>query len=108
MKPVSTGDQARSAAAPAPLDDPRAIYATEMTNALIDAILEYGAPVGVAPDEWLTVAARESFDLRFMPDDQNGAATTLLLRIKGSDLNALHDRRLSSEDARKRVEVKQY
>jgi hypothetical protein len=108
MKTVSTGDPARSAGAPAPLDDPRAIYTTEMTNALINAILDHGAPVGVAPDEWLTVAARESLDLRFMPDDPSGAATTLLLRIKGSDLNALRDRRLSREDARKRVEVTQY
>jgi hypothetical protein len=108
MKTVSTADASRPAAVPAPVDDPRATYAAEMTSALVNAILDHGAPVGVGPDEWLTVAARESLDLRFMPDDPSGSGTTLILRIKGSDLDALRERRLSREDALKRVEVKQY
>jgi hypothetical protein len=108
MKTVSTADGSRPAVAPVPVEDPRVIYATEMTNALIDAILDHGAPVGVGADEWLTVAARESLDLRFMPRDPNDTATTLVLRIKGSDLNALREHRLSRDEARKHVEVKQY
>ena len=59
-------------------------------------------------DEWLTIAARESLDLRFLPENPNDAATTLILRIKGADLNAFRDRRLSREEARKKIEVKQY
>ena len=109
MKTVSaaaSGSRATLAAAPA--DDPRAIYAGELTTALVDAILDHGAPVGVPADEWLTVAARESLDLRFMPENPNDAATTLILRIKGSDLNALRDHRISREEARKRIEVNQY
>jgi hypothetical protein len=107
-KNVSTSGISRSSAAPAPLDDPRATYATELTGALIDAILDHGAQVGVAPDEWLTIAARESLDLRFLPGNPNDTATTLILRIKGSDLQAFGDHRLSREEARKTLEVKQY
>ena len=106
MKAVSNGGAKRATAVPA--DDPRAIYAGEMTNALIDAILDDGAPVGVAPDEWLTVAARESLDLRFLPENPNDTATTLILRIKGSDLAAFRDHRLTRDEAKKRIEVKQY
>jgi hypothetical protein len=108
MKTVSTANASRAAASPPPVDDPRAIYAGELTNALVDAILDHGAPVGVAADEWLTVAARESLDMRFTPDNPNDTATTLILRIKGSDLNAFREHRLSRDEARKKIEVKQY
>jgi hypothetical protein len=87
--------------------DPRAIYVSDITSALVDAILDHGAPVGVGADEWLTVAARESADRGFSADP-NDTAMTFILRIKGSELNALRDRRLSREEARKRVEIKQY
>jgi hypothetical protein len=107
-KNVSTSGPPRSGAAPAQVDDPRAIYAAEMTSALIDAILDHGAQVGVAADEWLTIAARESLDLRFLPQNPNDTATTLILRIKGSDLKAFSDHRLSREEATKKLEVKQY
>ena len=65
---------------------PARSISTEITNALVDAILDHGAPIGVAADEWLTVAARESVDRRFVPGDPNDTAMTIILRIKGSDL----------------------
>jgi hypothetical protein len=95
-------------AVPAELIDPRNVYFTELTNALLDAILDHGPPLAVAPDEWLTVAARESVDRRFVPDDPDDTAMTLILRIKGSDLSALRERRLTRDEARKRIEVKRY
>jgi hypothetical protein len=105
-KNISTGSASVAAAqAPVTVEDPRGFYAAELTNALMTAILEHGAALGVGADEWLTVAARESLDFRFMPDDP---ATTLLLRVKGSDLIAFAEKRLSREDARQRIEVKQY
>jgi hypothetical protein len=96
---------AAPAAAPA---DPRAMYLAEITNALVDALLDHGAPVGVAADEWLTIAAREGVDRRFVPDDRSDTAITLVLRIKGADLTALREHRLSRDETRKRVEIKQY
>jgi hypothetical protein len=93
------------AANPSPAEDPRSFYASQLTNALISAVLDQGATIGVGPDEWLTIEARESLDLRFIPDDP---ATTLAVSIKGSDLAALRDKRITLEEARKRVDVKQY
>ena len=106
-KNVVSNATAPAAATPGPVavDDPRVFYASELTNALIAAVLDQGATTGIGPDEWLTVAARESLDFRFMPDDP---ATTLNIRVKGSDLAALREKRLTREDARKRIEVKQY
>ena len=84
------------------------MYRTEITDALTEAIVDHGIPIGVGAEEWLTVAARESVDRRFVPADPNDSPMTIILRIKGSDLAALRDRKLSREEARKRVEVKQY
>jgi hypothetical protein len=91
---------------------PREIYESEITEALLAAVLDASAALGVGPDEWLTVAARESVvDRRFV---QGGAgvpaepAMTVILRVKGSDLNALRIGTMTREEARKRVEVKHY
>ena len=104
---VST-DNSRPPAAAVPAEDPRAIYAAELSKALVNAILDQGSSVGVTSDEWLTIAARESLDLRFTPDDASGTVTTLMLRIKGSDLQALRDQRITRDEARRRIEIKQY
>jgi hypothetical protein len=108
IRGASTKTVAAGSAAPAPappVDDPRIFYAQELTSALVTALLDQGGSVGIAPDEWLTVAARESLDLRFVPYDP---ATTLIMRVKGSDLAALRDKRLTREELAKRIEVKQY
>jgi hypothetical protein len=105
IKNVSTGSSSTAAAQPVAVEDPRVFYAAELINALVNAVLDQGGAVGVAADEWITVAARESLDLRFVPDDP---ATTLILRVKGSDLTALREKRISRDEARKRFEVKQY
>jgi len=36
------------------------------------------------------------------------APMTVILRVKGSDLQALHEHKLSRDEGRQRVEVKQY
>ena len=88
---------------------PREIYQTEIANALVNAILDYKGSVGVGANEWLTVAARESvLDRRFVPGDPNDTAITIILRIKGSDLQALREGTLTREDGLKRVDVKHY
>ena len=93
--------------APAPVIRPREIYQTEIANALVSAIIDYPGSVGIGSAEWLTVAARESLlDRRLL--DPNDTAITVILRIKGSDLQALHDRTITREEGLKRVEVKHY
>ena len=104
---IDAASRASSATA-TPQVKPREIYLDEITNALIDAIIDHGAPIGVSPDEWLTVAARETVDRRFVPADPADTAMSIVLRIKGTDLNALRERRLSRDEARTRVEIKRY
>jgi hypothetical protein len=108
LERVSAG-KAVQAADRAPAIQPREIYQAEITNALVNAILDYTGSLGVAVDEWLTVAARESVvDRRPVGNDPADTAITVILRIKGSDLIAVRDRKLTREEARKRVEIKQY
>lgn len=108
---AQAGAQQKIAASTSPTTpafaDPRALYVADITNALAEAILDHGGPVGVGADEWLTVAARESADRGFGADPDD-TAMTFILRIRGSDLKALRERRLSREEARKRVDIKQY
>ncbi len=91
--------------------DPNEAYTTDVKNALIDAMLDHGVPLGLRPDEWLTIAAR---------DNESGGVTpgqpydlmTITLRIRGGDLTAtqaaIREGRLSKEEARKRVQVTEF
>jgi hypothetical protein len=81
------------------------IYLDEIANALADAIVDHGAPIEVGANEWLTVAARDSVDRRFVAGDPTDTAMTITLRIRGSDLAALRERKLTREEVRKRVEI---
>ena len=103
------GSRAAIAAAEAQLTlRPREIYQTEISNALVSAVVDYRGSLGVGANEWLTVAARESvFDRRFV-GDPNDTAITIIVRIKGSDLQALREGTVSREDGLKRVVVKHY
>ena len=108
LENANTGRAVKAAEA-MPAISPREIYQTEIANALVDAILDYTGSVGVGPGQWLTIAARESvLDRRFVPGDPGDTAITVILRIKGSDLQALRDRTLTREEGRKRVDVKHY
>ncbi len=78
-----------------------------MKSALIDAMLDYGAPIPIADGEWLTVAARDSDDSRMGGGDPYDVST-IILRIRGADLGGLRAGRLSRDDARARVEVREY
>lgn len=90
------------------LDDPGEAYTTEVKTALIDAMLQYSGSIGVGADEWLTVAARdnEQHD-RFTPGDP-GDVMTLVLRVKGSDLADFRAERITKEEARTKVLVREF
>jgi hypothetical protein len=107
LERASTG-KGRAAAASVSAIKPQEIYLTEITNALADAMVDHSASISMAANEWLTVAARESVDRRFVPGDPNDAAMTIMLRIKGSDLAALRERKMARDEVRKRVEIKRY
>ena len=103
------GGRAIAAAGLEPTVRPREIYQNEITTALVSAILDYKGSPGVGANEWLTVAARESvFDRRYVGIDPNDTAITIILRIKGSDLQGLREGTLTRDEGLKRLLVKHY
>lgn len=111
IAPAAAGSVAPPGAPPADpvlLLNPDEAYTREVKGALIDAMIENSGGLLLGPDEWLTVAARDNDQIdRFMPGDPT-EAMTLVLRIKGSDLAAFQARRITLEEARKRVEVREF
>lgn len=87
------------------LTNPNEAYRAAIRTALVDAMLEHTRGLGIAPNEWLTVAARSSDERpRLAPADPEGQ--TNLLSIKGSDLDAFLAGQITREEAIKRVDVR--
>ena len=83
--------------------DPNEAYTRAVKEALVDAMIESSGHMNLAPEEWLTVAARDN-----VPNDPlvPGDATDLrsvIFKIKGSDLSAFRSGQLTLEKARERV-----
>jgi hypothetical protein len=115
---VASTVSAQSVAAPAPapaaavdpqvVEDPNGAYTREVSVAIIDAMIENSGPLPVGDNEWLTVAARDNIRPdRLVPGDTSNISS-IVFRIKGSDLAAFRAGRVSIEDTRTRVEVKQF
>jgi hypothetical protein len=110
---VSAQSVAAPAPAPAPVDsqvieDPNGAYTREVSAAIIDAMIENSGPLPVGDNEWLTVAARDNVRPdRLVPGDMSNISS-IVFRIRGSDLAAFRAGRMSIEDTRTHVEVKQF
>jgi hypothetical protein len=89
------------------LDDPGLAYTNQVKSALVEAMIEYSAPLPIAPDQWLTVAARDQDGSRLQPGDAYDVST-IVLRIKGSDLAAYRAQQITREETRRRVEIREY
>jgi hypothetical protein len=89
---------------PPPLDDPDRQYAEAVKGALVDAMLDHSLSMDLGPDEWLTVAARES-EVPLAPN-QLYDLTTIQLRVKGSDLAIYAADRTRRAEVRQKVEVR--
>ena len=88
------------------LRDPSAAYRSAIKAALIDAMLEHSRGMNIRPDEWLTVAAHRGESPLGPSEIVN--SSTLVLRIKGSDL-ALYDAdRTRKAEVRDRVEAREF
>jgi hypothetical protein len=92
------------------LDDPNAanaVYTREVQWSLIDAMLQYSKPLRIAPTQALRVVAR-SIDFGRLDPRSPGSANedaTIYFSIKGSDLAALHEGKITLEQARKLVSI---
>lgn len=90
------------------LEDPNDAYTESVKSALIDAMLDNSGAMRVGGDEWLIVAARDNLHRdRLMPGDVYDTST-IMLRVRGSDLAAYRAERITKEEARKRVEVREF
>lgn len=98
---ATTDDPASSASAMP--EDPNAAYTESVKAQLIEAMLDYGAPLDLASDEWMTIAARDS-EGPLMPGEIYDPVT-IVIRVKGSDVAAYHQDRTKEkrEEIRKRV-----
>ena len=108
---TTTTPQAPESPPPPQLDatlmDPSQAYTDEVKASLIDAMIENSGALVLEGNEWLTVAARDNAPSDpFMPGGQD--AMTLVIRIKGDDLNAFRAGRLTLEQVRARVLVGEF
>ncbi len=91
----------------APWINPDEAYISQVNGALMDAMLDHAGPLQIGADEWLTIAARGSdtgVELGDFPEE----ATTVILRVKGSDLAAFREGRMSRDEAKKRIEAREF
>jgi hypothetical protein len=87
------------------LSDPDEAYRKEVVTAVMDAMLEHSSALAIGPAEWLTVAARRNEERpRLAPADTD--TRTIVIRLKGSDLNGFLARQISKEEALQRFEVR--
>jgi hypothetical protein len=108
---ASAADQpvAAASAAPAPqvedriLENPNEAYREEVVQALAEAMLDHSSPLGIAPEEWLIVAARGIQDQpRLGPPDND--SQTVMIRLRGSDLAAFRANQISKDEVIKRMD----
>lgn len=86
------------------LVNPEDVYRAEVMQAVVDALLDYSASLGLGPDEWLAVGVRRNEVRPRIGLDNN--AQTVVARVRGGDLSAFRSGQLTREDAIKRVEVR--
>jgi hypothetical protein len=85
--------------------DPNVEYSKAVANALIDAVIDNSGGLPLKETEWLTVAA---IDGVVTPGVINSAfGHTLYISVKGSDLSQFRQQKISRDDLRKLVNVKQ-
>jgi hypothetical protein len=90
------------------LENPAEGYTREVKAALIDAMIEHSGPLNLGPEEWLTVAARDNVPRDpLIPGDATDFST-IIFRMKGSDLAAFRGGKMTLEEARQKVEVREY
>lgn len=93
------------------LTDPNKAYTDAVLLALKETMVEWSLPMVTAlgPEEYLVVAARdnERRDL-LAPQNPFEEVSTMILRIKASDLAAYRAGKIDRDEAMKRVEVKEF
>ena len=92
--------------APAPMGDPSVAYEDEVKQALVDAMLDYAGSLPLPAAEWVTVAARDAGYVAF--PDAVSDMVTVTLSVRVSDLLEFRAQRLTREQARTRVILREF
>jgi hypothetical protein len=88
------------------MKDPNRAYTESVQRALVDAMIDFSAPMAIGPEEWLTVAARDNYQRDSLaPPDPLEEVETIIIRIKGADLAAYRSGQIDRAEARARVVV---
>ncbi len=82
-------------------------YTISVVEALKDALLDNSGPLPIHDDEWLTVAAIDGVGVSAGVVNSPFDVTTYL-SIKGSDLARLRQQKITRDDARKLILVRQF
>jgi len=104
--PASAGGSGGGGAMPKVMMDPDGAYVEAVKGALIDAMLDYSKALTLRTDEWLAVAARGD-DVPLMPGEIF-ESRPMILRVRGSDLAEFLAGRLTRDDVRTRVQVREF
>jgi hypothetical protein len=87
------------------LDDPEEAYRLEISDALMNAMLEHSRGLDIGETDWLHIAARRD-DGRSRLGMMDPDARTVTIRVRGADLRAFLAGQISREEARQRMEVR--
>jgi hypothetical protein len=87
------------------LDDPVEAFRGEIRDALMNAMLDHGAALRLAPTDLFTIAARGSDD-RTVLGPLNDDAQTIMISVTGADLTAYLSRQIGRDEARQRMTVR--
>lgn len=85
---------------------PSLAYEDEVKIALIDALLDYSLSLPLAPGEWVTVAARDAGFVAF--PEALAEMVTITLSVRVDDLLEFRSQRISRDEARARVLVREF
>jgi hypothetical protein len=100
--PAQQAAMATGGVDPGAIINPDAHYVESVKRQLLNAMLDHSNALDLRADEWLTVEAREAQET----PGQISQPSTLVLRVRGSDLADFQARRLTREEALKRVQVR--
>jgi hypothetical protein len=89
------------------LNEVHAALRAEVRDALIDAMLDHGRGLDVAPTEWLQVAARRD-DARPRLGPVDADVETMSIRVRGADLTEFLGGKITREEAIRRIDVKMF
>jgi hypothetical protein len=87
------------------VEDPQEAYRGEIREALIDAMLEHSRGLELGQGDWLVLAVRRNVE-RPQLAAADTDATTMMIRLKGSDLSAFLGGQISRAEARQRMDVR--